>query len=242
MTAKTSEYEKTWLDMQKAFSASRITAYTSPADDDEIDSLARYYWNIALCESLYPSLHCLEVVLRNSIHDALTVAKGKPDWYDTAELLRRPEQRMLDHAKGELTRQHKPLEPGRVVAELTFGFWTSLLVRHYDRSIAIPVIPTAFAFAPARLRVRRFVHPILEDIRFLRNRIFHHEPIWYWRDLPAKHAQILETIKWISPTAQSLIGTIDRFAVVHYAGWRTYRDDIKYKLLEDEEAKKTFSR
>ena len=224
--------------MQKAFSTPRMTPYISPADDDEIDSLARYYWNIALCESFYPSLHCLEVVLRNSLHDALTSVKGKPDWYDTPGLLRPSEQKLLTHAKDELIRNRKPLEPGRIVAELTFGFWTNLLVRYYDRSVAIPVIPLAFAFAPARSRVRRVIHPILEDTRFLRNRIFHHEPIWYWGNLPVKHAQVLETIKWISPPAQNLIGTMDRFIEVHRSGWRPYRDNIKYKLLEDEEAKK----
>ena len=238
MTKKTTEYEKIWQDMQKAFSAPRITPYTSPADDDEIDSLARYYWNIALGEAFYPSLHCLEVVFRNSIHDALTTVKGTPNWYDTPGLLRPSEQRMLNHAKDELTRNSKPREPGRIVAELTFGFWTNLLVRHYDRSIAIPVIPIAFASAPTRARARHIIHPILDDIRFLRNRIFHHEPIWYWGDLPVKHAQVLKTIKWISPPAHGLIHTIDRFAEVHRLGWRPHRDEIKYKLLEDEETKK----
>jgi hypothetical protein len=51
----------------------------------------------------------------------------------------------------------------------------------------------------------------------LRNRVFHHEPIWYWRDLAQQHAQLLETINWINPAMRSLIGVLDRFPGVHAA-------------------------
>jgi Abi-like protein len=238
---KTSEYEKIWRDMQKGFSAPRLTPYTNTADDDEIDPLARYYWNMALSETLYPVLHCLEVVLRNAMHSALTSTQSRADWYDVPTLLRPYEQNKIAKAKRELTHNGKPTTPDRVIAELTFGFWTSLFIHHYDSSIAIPTIPRVFAHAPRRLRTRRAIQPILDDIRFLRNRVFHHEPIWYWGNLADKHQQILTTIDWISPPAKNLLVIIDRFDNVYSGGWKPYRDAIKYKILEDEEARKAAS-
>ncbi len=32
-----------------------------------------------------------------------------------------------------LTRQHKVLNPGRIIAELNFGFWTCMLDKRYKR-------------------------------------------------------------------------------------------------------------
>lgn len=44
----------------------------------------------------------------------------------------------------------------------------------------------------------------------MRNRIFHHEPIWYWQDLPQQHERALEAISWIEPAVKDLVMTVDR--------------------------------
>ncbi len=150
---------------------------------------------MALSESLYPVLQALEVTLRNSIHGAACHHFGRDDWYNDHHIIRHPNDvGALDKAKGILTRQHKALDSGRIIAELNFGFWTSLLDRRYEQVLWPQLIKAAFPHMPKRIRTRRVLSQRFHKVRQLRNRIFHHEPIWYWQDLPQQHEQILECV------------------------------------------------
>jgi hypothetical protein len=97
-----------------------------------------------LCESLYPSLHAFEVLLRNAVHYSLTDYYGK-DWLERDRLFRDKEWNSIQDAvqtlevRGQVV-QNAPIDPGRLIAELSLGFWTGLFVRAYDRTVAIPVI------------------------------------------------------------------------------------------------------
>lgn len=70
---------------------------------------------------------------------------------------------------------------------------------------------------PRRLRTRANLAQRFNEVRKLRNRIFHHEPIWYW-PLKQKHERILEAIHWIEPAMVDLISTVDRFPDVYADG------------------------
>src|SRR5215218_9061396 len=109
-------------------SAERIGAYRRGAADDE-QVLARYLWNTALCEALYPSLHFLEVALRNVVFEAAAATypahHGAGCWLEDARVLHDAEARTVRAARQRLSRRGKPCEAGRLVAELSFGFWTA---------------------------------------------------------------------------------------------------------------------
>lgn len=53
--------------LRSALSAERLGAYALPTDTDEVDSVARHLWNLALCSALQPALHTLEVTVRNHL-------------------------------------------------------------------------------------------------------------------------------------------------------------------------------
>lgn len=53
-----------------AMSHERLGAYSLDTDLDSTDALARYLWNGALCIAFHPSLHVLEVALRNNLFRA----------------------------------------------------------------------------------------------------------------------------------------------------------------------------
>ena len=59
-------------------------------------------------------------------------------------------------------------------------------------------------FAHCATLTRRQAHGPLNELRILRNRIAHHEPI-FMRNLTADHARILEVIGWISPGVRTWI-------------------------------------
>lgn len=211
----------------RSVSSGRIEAYRRDGDND-LETLTRYAWNICLCEAFYPVLQILEVGFRNSIHDAATNFFGTPRWYKQSALLQPSAVNMVTQAEEEVMSQGKPLDPGRVVAELNFGFWTNLLNRKYEQNLWPRLLKTTFPYLPAPVRTRDFAYKRFERIRKVRNRIFHHEPILKF-DLPKFHAEVLDAMSWINPAMQKMAQVVDRFAEVftaeHYNKLKTALDE-----------------
>lgn len=103
---------------------------------------------------------------------------------------------MVASAKQKLAEVGKPLEADRIVAELNFGFWSNLLNRPYEQQQVLwpTLLRAVFPYAPARFRNRPALSRRFNEIRQLRNRIFHHEPIWDTPNLLQSHANIIEAI------------------------------------------------
>ncbi len=196
--------------MSRAFSAPRLAAYAVAAGRDEAVAERLYWWNIEVSSAFYGPLHCLEVALRNSLHDVLRSAFRRDDWWDVAPLQSHG-MRLVGDARATCARRRSgPVSADDMVAELSFGFWTSLLSnnRHsqYDRRLWVPVLHRAF---PHYRGPRRDLHDNLETMRLLRNRIMHHEPIHH-RDLAADHRKIYRLLGYIDPEAAKEALALDR--------------------------------
>ena len=206
--------------LRKAISHERLEAYRQRGTDgSDLNLFAHYVWNIALCESLYPALQGLEVSLRNTIHDAATAAYRTEFWFDDSRAIPHlREQNAVRKAKETLAHDHKPHEAGRVVAELSFGFWTSLFDVRYEQILWPHLLKAVFPSMPRHIRTRKTLSKRLHRIRHLRNRVFHHESIWHWRDLVQQHTELCEAIAWINPAMLEMIKVLDRFAEIHQRG------------------------
>jgi hypothetical protein len=203
-----------------ALSVERIEAYGNDGVTPTI-MLARYLLNLALCESLYSPLQLCEVALRNSLHRHLTNLVGQEDWFDSASFRLAPWAREeVLKAKDKIARSNRPVTPGRVVAELQFGFWTSLFEAQYEgRGGFLPSgIKEVFPRLPKSLHNRKGLKRTLETIRMLRNRVFHHERIIHWSDITEQHASIVEVISWITPELHEMALALDRFTLIRRAG------------------------
>ena len=202
--------------IKKALSIPRFEGYRRTPTEPDIECMKRYVWNVALSEALYPTIQFLEIALRNSIHDAATSAFNNDFWFDNPKVISNPKTlRIISGAKGALAKAHKPIESGRVVAELDFGFWRALFYNEYERKLWRQIIGDVFPNAPRRQRQRRLISPRVEKVRDLRNRISHHEPIWHWSDLENRHQEMLETIEWINTPLRELVEICDRFDEVY---------------------------
>lgn len=209
-------------------STERVGAYavsTQEMDTEPKLVMSRYMLNMALCESLYPALQTCEVALRNAIHTHLATHLGREDWFDAPSFQLTPwAQLEVRKAKDKLQKTGKPITAGRVVAELQFGFWTSLFEAHYEQKT--PFLPrgikAVFPHLPKSLHKRKERKSDLERVRHLRNRVFHHERIVHWADLDAQHALVLQIIGWISPPLQRMTAALDRFQSVRQAGLGPY--------------------
>ena len=184
-----------------------------------VTTLARYLWNMALCESLYSPLQMAEIALRNSLHHFLSARFKTPAWYDVVTSLPSWQQDQLDDARQKLLAAGKNVTPGRMVAELHFGFWTGFFNKsHAQTGLGHAIAGSAFPHAPRRERDLRRLDTRWKRIRDLRNRVFHHERIIHWTDLDAQHAALLEIIQWVSPELQQMAAVLDRYTAIRRQG------------------------
>jgi hypothetical protein len=189
-------------------STDRLSPYRAATGGELLEAIRLYEQNTQLSESLYGVLQGLEIALRNAIHAQLSVGFGRADWYEVLSL--EPEQTamMLRKAKETLRREGKPFDPGRVVAELSFGFWTGLTGPKYAdlwRNHLVKIIPRR-PVQRADLQTR------LNSIRKLRNRVAHHEPILFSGRLEKYVREIFDTMAWMSPLAARWVRGNSSFA------------------------------
>jgi hypothetical protein len=120
-----------------------------------------------------------------------------------------PTRRKVEDARGNATRNGQPEVHGKVVAELMLGFWWSLLSDEYNRRLWQPCLQFSFDGPVRRTRL----HAELDELRRLRNRIAHHEPI-HRRDLVADLHRVPDASGRISPRLRARIELVSRVPAV----------------------------
>lgn len=211
----TFSYTPTTLNtLERLISTKRLEKYYLAAGGDNQSAIELYTRNIALSSAFYGPLQGLEVCLRNSMHLALEASHGS-NWYDNAISLNSKAKQSIGEAKSKLVGQRYPVDPPHMIAELSFGFWVSLLGRggsgfNYEMDLWRPTLVKAFPHKPLS---RKTVHNKLEHLRKLRNRIAHHEPI-FQRHLEADYHSIIEVVKWICPETAKWINHHSRILTV----------------------------
>ena len=203
-------------DLELALSLERFGRYLAWAGRDRERAIELYTLNTRISESLYTPLQSLEVALRNRIHVVMAEGLGDEAWFHQAGVLlndRQPDQ--LTKAVEDLKAVNKMPTPGRIVAALSFGFWTAMFGPHYEGLWRTTLHRIAAKPDGKRLRRKDFSGP-LTPIRSIRNRIAHHEPIITW-DLLGIHNRMVELTRWLSPAAAAWCRENDRFDQVYPA-------------------------
>jgi hypothetical protein len=216
-----------FMSFRGACSIERLSPYKS--ERSEIDALTLYVWNIALSEALYPSLQNLEIGLRNRINIAITTSYSDSWWFkDTQIMVDVAERDAVELAEKRLTKRGESITAPGIVAELNFGFWSELLAARHDVAIwrRTGVLEASFPHMP-HPRSRRALFTRFDEIRKLRNRVFHHEPIWNLT-LKTEHGNIIESLGWLDPALQKVTKVLDRFPGVYT---QDYKNELKEKLM-----------
>lgn len=195
--------------IRDAVSPERLQPYLDVRPGDLAAAHRLYAWNVEVSAALYGPLHWLEVVMRNAMHRQLTELFERADWWTAHSVSLHPNaHRDLNAAEDKLRDKHKPVTPGRIVAELPFSFWVGLLGkgRDYEQQLWRPRLHQAF---PRYRGKRSPLHHDLDAIRLLRNRIAHYEPI-HRRHFAADYATIMRLIGYVSAEAADYVHRLDR--------------------------------
>lgn len=240
--------------LHRALSEQRLESYKHDSDQDEVDRVARYLWNMALSGTLHSTLHVFEITLRNAVFNTSvklvdTSTLHMPDipcWLDAqnSTLLYANEVAEVRRAKTYLSTDPKRRTPGHLVAKLTFGFWVQLTARVYNELRADGPrlwprgLPSVFPFKwpPGSKKSvpdhgdREMIFDRLHEVRELRNRVAHHEPIWDL-DLANQYARMLEILGWMSSRMYDVVTALDTFPTVLAGGPGVHRAQAERLLL-----------
>lgn len=174
--------------VRRWLSAARLAKYSTAAGGDIGRALALYEWNSRISAALMRDLGHIEVGLRNAY--AAVIERywaGSPlHWTRSSQALFPPVFRMRDGRQVDInTQQRAQLEqacervgpegaPGKVIAELTFGFWRFLSSSAHEKTVWVPYLHQVF---PPGTDRKRDVDSKVATLNRLRNRVAHHEPL-----------------------------------------------------------------
>ena len=220
--------------VERYVTQARLGPYLAETGKDYALAEELYVWNLRVSGAFHEVLGVFEVALRNALCEQLRHRHGKRTgtWLDSGEArdhfresrhrhgkrtgtwlddptstfdARRIEQ--IKAARRALSQKGKPLTEGRIVAELSFGFWRFLLSKRYQNTLWAPHLRKAFpGMRPQR---REMVYKHVEALLTLRNRIAHHEPIHRF-PLADLHAAMLLVTSWIDPGMSNWLANLSR--------------------------------
>ncbi|MBS9525894.1 hypothetical protein KI659_17875 [Litoribacter alkaliphilus] len=115
-------------------------------------------------------------------------------------------------AEKTIRRMGGTITPGKIIAEQSFGFWTSLFDTHHYRLIGGSVIH-AFPHKPSFVN-RSVLNQKLNRVREFRNRVYHNEPICFngntidFTEASRIKIEIYELLEWMD---QDLIEFVEYY-------------------------------
>jgi hypothetical protein len=202
-----------WLDaiarqeIVQTLTPQRLSKYLLATGHDIECALQLYVLNTQVSGALMIDLHYVEIALRNQFDRELAARFGAT-WFTAPGFLGHVGQRMQESVQKALRdasrsqRPHGPLPPGKVIAELTFGFWLQLTDRRFEHVLWTPVLHKAFA--PRKAPKRSAFNHLLEKLRQLRNRVAHHEPVFHL-NLVTAHQQLRDACRLLCPPTADLM-------------------------------------
>lgn len=173
----------------------RAHGHTGTAED----ALRLYSWNAQVSSAFLFPLHIFEVCVRNACAEAIESYYG-PQWPNAESFVRslpNPPHPAFSPRREFLSTRARHATAGKLIADMKFAFWVSMFTsRHRDRLWA-PSFKAKFPnhTAPSWETGRQHVHQTIDQVRTLRNRIAHHEPV-FSRSLKNEYDMVIEVISW----------------------------------------------
>ena len=191
--------------IERSLSQARLSTYRRASSGHACSTLQLYTWNANVAAEFFFPLHFCEIVIRNAVSEALTTTYEEK-WPWSANFLRNLPNKGKYRQRQDLENTSKThTTTGKVVPELKFVFWQKMFTRRFDERLWRQQLHRVFPFVPDAQTVdisRENIYQLLEQVRRLRNRIAHHEPI-FQRDLAADYQAIHTLIYWRCPQTAS---------------------------------------
>lgn len=203
-----------WLEAW--LSPARLSTYLIAAGGDRALALDLYEWNTAVSAAVLHDLAHLEVAVRNAYAGAWVsrVPAGGRHWIGEPGRYFPPVARKArngvvfdanrtprDQIASAVRAAGRGAPTGKVVAELSFGFWRYLSISARERDLWLPYLRHAFIAGTSR----KTIDLPMGRLHLLRNRVAHHEPLLAV-DLEARYADVLVILSRVDPRIAASCG------------------------------------
>ena len=201
------EYNK----LEYYFSQPRLDRFLQAMGNSQSKAQKLYRINLKASQAFYPILNLFEIILRNIINYQVSGHFANPNWIITEKhgfmnnhSLKGSKyflKTSIIKAERTIRRRGGTVTAGKVIAEQSLGFWTSLFDTHHYRLIGGVVIQ-CFPNKPAPVN-RNVLNQKLNHIREFRNRVYHNEPICFsgnnidFGEAVSIKEEIYEFFEWI---------------------------------------------
>ena len=193
--------------LERLFSAERLSTYVSQCDGDFNAAIELYRWNAAVTAAFWEPIGHLEVALRNGLSAQLASRHRhlghSGSWLDDPDCELTPRARDdIAAARFRVRQKGKQASEGQTISELSLGFWRFLVTKKLTG--LWPDLASAFPDAPDRRR--ETVEEPLARLHDFRNRLAHHQRIWN-RDPAARFDDLLALAGYIDSALPTWIAS-----------------------------------
>lgn len=207
---------------EQIVSKPRLDSYRTYWKVDPQAAVGLYMWNVEVSAEMGKLLQHLEVALRNNIHRELSLhvtgnASTSTAWWQVGWVA----GQLTNDAWNSINTVYSkaaPATPGpdEVISRLTFGFWPNMLNwTAKQATVRMPAILPGHPMSQlganpdwSNKKARREGLQDYFELKDMRNRIAHHEPLWKF----AKVEQTVAGKKVIVPASTNEASSINRFA------------------------------
>jgi len=166
-------------DLERLFSAERLSTYLAHCGGDFDAAVAMYRWNSAITSAFWEPIGHLEVALRNTLDGRLAARHQRlgraGSWLDDPGQELSSRARLdIAVARDRVRQKGKRASDGQTISELSFGFWRFLITKKLTG--LWPDLAGGFPCAPDRQRAT--VESPLARLHVFRNRLAHHQRVW----------------------------------------------------------------
>lgn len=218
-----------WID--DWLGAPRFQRYVSMCNGDRARALTLYEWNIELGQAVMHDIAHFEVALRNCYDRAISSTWTKSThWLMDAEspavmpiwrtknvrgIKRGSDVNFVNRRKVDEAIKgagYGKATPGKVMAELSLGFWRQLTTSAMEKSMWVPHVHHAYPAGTSRADVDSKI----SQVNILRNRIAHHEPLSTAQlNASSVHSDMLQCLALLSQPVHAHVLSTSRVVAVN---------------------------
>ena len=202
--------EPLWHVVERAVSEPRFAGYLQASQDKGDRALELYQWNSEISSAFWGQLGHMEIALRNTISNRIQLYSQKihkdADWTTLAQqkqILANDELLRIKEAMDRVAKNKKENSIDQIISELPLGFWSTLLSKRYRN--LWPELAGGFLGLAGRDLTE--LAKLVQQARWLRNRIGHHNRIWNI-ELTSHHLGILRITQIIDPELEQWLSSV----------------------------------
>lgn len=217
--------------IEKTLSIPRLSKYENfykkiEKEYTKQDVMYLYERNLIISNKFFYLLNFFEIILRNAVVEAIEIAFGcnsTNSWHTNTAFIRSLSSKGKYSPKSmfdEVQRKF-PYSASKMIPEFKFVFWQKMLMSNHENRIWKHCLTQVFP--NIQTENRQTLYDWVDQLRELRNRIAHHEPIIFNRYLEDDlkilmifiYCRCEHTYNWLEPFALELEKMILDISVQH---------------------------